>query len=418
VPFVQKSDESIHPIINRVLSDRPPDVRRQSISDELAAIIDSLLAKDPSKRPPSAAELFAQFKALGPLTPVQPQPTGAGATQIVAPAAAPMTPAAPPAAPSAPQGPPPGAPLPQPAAAPRAQDAAPGLHNPQASPAWLAAQNAPVQQPAVPVQQPMAQAPALASQRVTKEPSSNLKMFVLAYVATLIIGGLGVFLASRFIGGDDDGEGAAGASATTAQAFVDPAEVGPDPGAPLPVEGQASESAALTIPLAVADTSFGDGAETSDDSPGPGAGTLCDNAPETDGLVEWKGHVITTDLGLRTLYQVVSRFETAEQATAYLDAYAGTNDCDSWLVATEEDGASDVVYTALQTPPPTYGDQSRQFTITGELDSVVSLHAKVLLIQSGTDVLSLSITAISATQVDELDQLAPVAVERLGYTAS
>lgn len=64
VPYVEKSDSSIHPIINRVLSDAHPDLRRHGVSEELAAIIDSLLAKDPAMRPPSATELQAQFESL------------------------------------------------------------------------------------------------------------------------------------------------------------------------------------------------------------------------------------------------------------------------------------------------------------------------------------------------------------------
>ncbi len=184
------------------------------------------------------------------------------------------------------------------------------------------------------------------------------------------------------------------------------------------IEGGGSGSAALTVPLAVADTSFGDGAETSDESPGPGSETLCDNVPATDGLIEWKGQVITTELGLRTLYQVVSRFETEEQAAQYLDAYAGTNDCESWLVETDEPGTTDVVYTALQTTPPSYGDRARQFEIVGEMDEVPSIHTRVLLIQSGTDVLGLSLTAVNEDQIAELDDLAPLAVERLGYDGS
>lgn len=112
---------------------------------------------------------------------------------------------------------------------------------------------------------------------------------------------------------------------------------------------------------------------------------------------------------------MVSRFETAEQAAAYLDAYAATNDCNSWLVEPEEADEFDVTYTALQTTPPSFGDQARQFEITGELESAVSIHAKVLLVQSGTDVLGLSLTGISDDQVDDLDRLAEIAVDRLDY---
>ena len=246
---------------------------------------------------------------------------------------------------------------------------------------------------------------------------------MLAYVATLIIGGAGVYLLSRVLG--DDGSASAPTPVTGEDGLVDGADgqppgAIPDPaaGAAGAAAGAASASAELTIPLAPSDVSFGEGATTSESSPGPGADTLCANAPETAGLVEWKGQVITGQPGPPTLYQVVSRFETADQASRYLDAYAGTNDCESWLVAAAEPSAVDVVYAALQTTPPSYGDQSRQFEITGEVDDEASIHAKVLLIQSGTDVLSISLTTQSPEQLDELDQLATVAAERLGYATS
>ncbi len=400
VPFVHKGDESIHPIINRVLSDRPPDVRRSGISNEFASIIDSLLAKDPADRPASATELQEQFRNLAVTSPIASGPGNTGATQIVGPAAM----AAPPAAPIAParSAPPVGAGAPQ----PPAQPGAPRQHAPPPSQDWPSVQPAPAA-----AGNPYDPRSASAPER-TPGRSGDLRLFVLAYVATLIIGGVALFAVSRILADDPDDETGAAAAANSTQQTI------PDNQTVPTAEGSGSGSAALTVPLALADTSFGEGAETSDDSPGPGSETLCDNVPATDGLIEWTGQVITTELGLRTLYQVVSRFETAAQAADYLDAYAGTNDCEGWLVETEGSGTTDVFYAALQTAPPTYGDRARQFEITGELDEVPSIHTRVLLVQSGTDVLGLSLTAVNEDQIEELDDLAPLAVERLGYDGS
>lgn len=407
VPFVQKTDESIHPIINRVLSDSPPDVRRHGISEPLAALIDSLLAKDPARRPSSAADVLAQFHAL-PALPAMPTGGAVGVTQTVGSAAASVPVAA--AAPGL-------APTERPATAPRPQDAAPGLHNPpqQAPPAW----NGPLQDPPQTAGYGTGgRQPSLPEPRpILREPSSNMKMFALAYVATLVLGGIAVFAISRIIGGDD-----AQNEDQSAQAF-DAAPSAPDQTQELsgsldePAEGEGGlvqDSGELTIPLSATDTSFAENAETSDDSFGPGAGTLCDNQPATEGLVEWKGQVISSDSEGRSLFQVVSRFETADQASDYLDAFAGTNDCDSWSVDSDN-GA--VTYAALQTARPPYGDQSRRFEITGALDDAEdqSIHLRVLLVQSGTDVLSLSLSAPSVAEADELDELAPIAAERLGF---
>jgi len=404
VPFVQKTDESIHPIINRVLSDSPPDVRRHGISEPLAAIIDSLLAKDPSKRPPSAADVMAQFMALPPL-PAPPTGTDPGATQPVS-AGSPASPIA--AA---------GQVSPLPAPAPQAQDAMPGPQSPQVAPAWSGAGQQPgtagpgsygtaVRQPSLPEPAPI------------PRETSGFKLFALAYVATLIIGGIALFALLQIFGQGDTAESedsglnpTASAQQSTSQPL---AEVqAQDSGN---AEGELiQDSGELTIPLSATDTTFGDDAQTTDDSFGPGAGTLCDNQPPTDGLIEWKGQAISTVVGTRSLYQVVSRFETPEQASNYIDAYAGTNDCDSWSVPSAD--GTDRTFAALQTARPSYGDQSRRFEITGQADGETDdeIHMRVLLVQSGTDVLSLSLSAPSQSEADELDSLAPIAAERLGF---
>ncbi|MDH3298940.1 MAG: serine/threonine protein kinase [Acidimicrobiia bacterium] len=64
VPFVDKGDKSIHPIITRVMSDEPPDLRSRGVSEDLSKVIESLLQKNPNLRPASAADVQEMFQSL------------------------------------------------------------------------------------------------------------------------------------------------------------------------------------------------------------------------------------------------------------------------------------------------------------------------------------------------------------------
>lgn len=64
VPFVDKSDKSIHPIISRVMSDEPPDLRSRGVSEDLSKVIESLLQKNPNLRPASAGDVQEMFQSL------------------------------------------------------------------------------------------------------------------------------------------------------------------------------------------------------------------------------------------------------------------------------------------------------------------------------------------------------------------
>lgn len=436
VPFVQKTDESIHPIINRVLSDRPPDVRRHGISEGLASLIDRLLSKDPALRPASAAAVIHEFDALqraAALTPAPPQP--AGATQVVmdtpgAPVApAPVVNPAPANTPAPPAQQPPvtvaaSAGTQNPATpvaaqnsvlpAPRPQDAAPGIYDPNAPTPAMVAARAKAAEPAQPEVEPttgQVSTGGLRLSRFADQPNGNMKLFALAYVLTLLIGGLGVFLAARMINNDDS----EGASATVASATGTAEEVPASPTTEVTDDGEgtgAQSSETIAVPLIIEDTSFGDNAEVTAQNPSPGAQTFCDNAPTTDGLVDWDGRAISTDLGLRSLFQVVSRFETAEQAASYLAAYAATNTCESWSVPTAE--GEEIVYRAIPAPAPVLGDDARRFNLTGEVGTTITTHTSVILVRSGSDVLALSLSSVSETQVDEIEELAVLAAERLG----
>ena len=83
VPFVHKTDESIHPIINRVLTDKPPELRQHGVSEQLSSAIGMLLEKDPDKRPRSATDTKALLERAA-TSASSSAPSGAGPT-IIAP---------------------------------------------------------------------------------------------------------------------------------------------------------------------------------------------------------------------------------------------------------------------------------------------------------------------------------------------
>ncbi len=64
VPFVDKKDDSIHPIINRVMSEDHPTLRNRGLSEELTDLVDALLHKTPEQRPDSAERAHELFQDL------------------------------------------------------------------------------------------------------------------------------------------------------------------------------------------------------------------------------------------------------------------------------------------------------------------------------------------------------------------
>lgn len=167
VPYVEKSDSSIHPIINRVLSDPHPDVRTHGVPDDLASIVDVLLVKDPAKRPTSAAELQAGFEALRAR-----RLLASDATQMVAGAAAPAPPAS--------------------VSGPRA--VSPGMVGTVSAEQPVARLDA---QPGQGPSQDRGHGPSpamMGPQTMHEHRSGNLRLFLLAYAATLVIGGIALFV--------------------------------------------------------------------------------------------------------------------------------------------------------------------------------------------------------------------------------
>ncbi|MFV0258493.1 MAG: protein kinase domain-containing protein, partial [Acidimicrobiales bacterium] len=101
VPFVHTTDESIHPILNRVLSDHPPDLTRLGYSAPFSELVARLVAKEPADRPASAGAVEAEFMALPPIDdpgPLSGHDDGHGnPTQVVPPLGSPPADPMPPA---------------------------------------------------------------------------------------------------------------------------------------------------------------------------------------------------------------------------------------------------------------------------------------------------------------------------------
>jgi len=74
-PFVRPTDQTLHPLLARVVSEDPPDLRASGQPDAICDAIDAALAKDPATRTPSAVALaeslqHAQRTLNAPVTPL------------------------------------------------------------------------------------------------------------------------------------------------------------------------------------------------------------------------------------------------------------------------------------------------------------------------------------------------------------
>ncbi len=78
-PFARPDDELAAPMLRRILSDPPPDLRPLGVPDAVAAVVEQALAKDPAERQPSAEAFAEQLESAisGALTPTS------GATTFV-----------------------------------------------------------------------------------------------------------------------------------------------------------------------------------------------------------------------------------------------------------------------------------------------------------------------------------------------
>ncbi len=207
VPYVEKSDASIHPIINRVLNESHPPLVERGISDELAVIVDSLLAKEPEERLNDAAEVEERFAALQRRDPATiPQRTaGQPATSIPEPPANPSSPAPSTSNPSEPSQSSAGnlataTPVGEVAELPAIEPAPPRspASTPLAKPAPLwdsGPESRPELSGSAPSPYGARPTPGTGLNHDTVGPNRNLRYFLAAYLATLAVGAVVLFLA-------------------------------------------------------------------------------------------------------------------------------------------------------------------------------------------------------------------------------
>jgi serine/threonine protein kinase len=439
VPFVENTDESIHPIINRVLSNRPPDIRQYGISDQLATLIEQLLAKEPSQRPASATEVRHRLEQLSSGSSPSPAPShappdqAAGATRAVGPIPSLGSLPPPPVGSQPPAGTPSNPhfqPIHQvsPAAPPPIYQVSPAAPPPihQVSPAAPP----PIHQVSPAAPPPTQHRPYTISGPQPFTPTGGgsgggghrARMFVIAFGGTLVIGGLLLLLIIRLAGDGGDTAGTtttAGLTSTTPSAGSSTSDLG-GLGSTSSTTAATLPTGSLALPLTVADlpVEFGDAPGIDPDTIGPDSPQFCENTPVTAGITDWVGETITeSTLGSPLLFQELVRFETSNQASAYVASYMATVNCSEWTQPESVDGPA-VLFRPVTTPAvAVYGDDTREITFEAEsVDAAfVVLYGRVALVRYGTDVYTLNLTSFLESEVDQLDGLLQLAVQKLGY---
>ncbi len=407
VPFVDKTDESIQPIINRVLSDKIPDLSEHGVAPTLATAIATMLNRDPLKRPVTAAaagqllkDALAELEAsnaAAAATVTDTQPSSGAPGAAPSPGATAPVPAQ---APSATAGQPSGL-----AAAPVADGPSPGPP-PAGSPATTTGP------PATPTSAPIGQAPpsATAAQapptavpstwappRVDGQKGSSgmdrIRLIGAALGGILLLGGLVVFIAAS-VGGDGDG---------------DPS----DPSTSVPVE--TASAVPLALPLDAADVELDGEVTTAVVELGPDATLFCDNRPDATGLATWEGQTFTPDPGgFPSIHQLLARFDSPAEAEAYVASYVGTVTCTEWTIPSSGGLPELVARPEVTDPVTSFGDATEEVRYEAEAAGLVTTQTRTALVLSGTDVLIMSVTSIDAADLDELDRLLRLATERLG----
>ncbi|MGF1597432.1 MAG: serine/threonine-protein kinase [Acidimicrobiales bacterium] len=389
VPFVDGADDSIHPIINRVLTAPPPDLRVLGVPDRLATLIEGLLAKEPQRRPPTAAIVVQQFEELG---------TGDDDLVISPEATANRPSVLEPSSPDSRPGdggsvwtPPPASPDADPTGLSRSphRSRRPG----GAGARWLGAL-------------------ALRSDTL----AGRLAIFAVAFAATLLLGAL-VLLTLSLIDPDDGG----GDPADTVEASSTTSPDGDGPGTP--GGGTAATASATSLvassadptglPLTVDDLAVGPEATTSADLTGPASPQWCDNTPETAGLADFSGATVAAALGFPQVFQQVLRFDSETSARAYVDSYLGGVDCTEWITGADGNGPEVVLRPRVASPVIIHGDDTRELRFEGS--DRLQVVGRTAIVRHGSAVYLLMMTSFRQADLDSFDDLLGLAVERLGY---
>lgn len=170
--------------------------------------------------------------------------------------------------------------------------------------------------------------------------------------------------------------------------------------------------APLAPPLDAVDAGFDATVTDVDPAEGPGAVSYCNNSPQTDGLVDWAGDVITENNGRRRVVQVLSRFRSSVDAAAYVSSNSAIVDCETWE-APVIDGT--IAFTVAEVTPPTVvGDETRRFDLIASTDGP-DLFLRVLLARSGRDVVQVTYVSANRQDLDDAQRLVNVASDKSGF---
>lgn len=167
----------------------------------------------------------------------------------------------------------------------------------------------------------------------------------------------------------------------------------------------------LVLPLTLAETGFGSGSsEEATEDQGPGAAGVCGQRPAVEGLRAWRANRLTDATRQRRVGQLLARFRSTTQASAFLSANDGLLGCERWDTAI---GGRTVTFTATSSPAPAgLGEEARQLDLTSVGDGE-PLFVRILLIRSGDQVLQLSFASGTRADLAALGTLAPTALAAL-----
>lgn len=177
--------------------------------------------------------------------------------------------------------------------------------------------------------------------------------------------------------------------------------------------GQAGPGATVVVPLGLADVGFERGTvEETTSAEGPEAASYCDNVPVTDGLVEWSGNRLTEDGGRRRVAQLVARFQSSIDASAFVASHSTIIDCEEWEA---ESGESALRLTVVEDVPETiHGDETKQFSLEASGTGPV-LFLRTVLVRSGADIAQFTFVSANRQDLTLLDDIVARAVARLGF---
>ncbi len=370
VPFMTDSDESVHPIIERVLANDAPDLRLLGYSDGFSLLVADLLAKQGKHRPTTADEVRDRLLDLNR---VDPQPDGVPTLDPAQVAAA--TAASTGASGSATSG------AVTTGRGRLGRTSIPGTRRNRTATGTVLAGDSPA----------AAAAAVGATPRSSSGPRQRSKgggggidrmilLGAMAVAAVLVVGSIAFIV----FGGEDSSDGGAAAPAET----------------PIP------------LPLTESDLELGDDATVIEDATGPASSQFCDNTPTTEGLVEWTGRSESALAGYPVVFQQIARFETEQDAAAYVDSYLAGVDCQQWTIPGDGDETMVVLPMArVNGNPP--GEQGILVTFEGIDD--FDLSGQVALVRRDTEVYTLSVTSFEAADVDRFEPWLIEAIERLEF---